>query len=104
MRKLYVAVLNPEFYEPNRKTKKHVPDKEVEKFPGKNLDEMEESNLLGTEFKGMVIKLLKELRRRIQELSKKIVSIKKDIKTTKYRRTKMAAQISTSTRCLTQPH
>lgn len=63
--------------QPYRKTKKYAPDKEVEKFPGKNLDEMEESNLLGTEFKGMVIKLLNELRRRIEELNKKIVSIKR---------------------------
>ena len=54
--------------------------KEQKKSPEKELNEMETSNLPGTEFKTLVIRLLKELS---ENFNKEIVSIKKDIETIK---------------------
>ena len=55
--------------------------KEQEKSPEKELSEMKVSNLPNMEFKMMVIRVLKLLRRRTEELTeylkKEIVSIKK---------------------------
>ena len=42
--------------------------KEQEKSPEKELNEMEESKLPDTEFKTMVIRMLKELRGRMDEI------------------------------------
>ena len=59
--------------------------KEQETSPEKELNKMEESNLPDTEFKWMVIRMLKELRGRIGKLSenlnKEIISIEGDIET-----------------------
>ena len=54
--------------------------KEQKKSPEKELNEMETSNLPGTEFKTLVVRLLKELS---ENFNKEIVSIKKDIETIK---------------------
>ena len=43
--------------------------KEQNKTPGKELNKMEISNLLDTEFKTLVIRMLNELRERVDELS-----------------------------------
>ena len=46
--------------------------KEKDKTPGKELNEREISNLPDTEFKTLVIRMLNELRGRIDELSKNL--------------------------------
>ena len=51
--------------------------KEQKKSPEKELNEMETSNLPGTEFKTLVVRLLKELS---ENFNKEIISIKKDTK------------------------
>ena len=54
-----------------------------QKSPEKELNEIEVGNLPGTEFKTIVIRMPKELRERMDELSEnfknKILSIRKDI-------------------------
>ena len=64
--------------------------KEQNKTPEKELNEIETSNLLGVEFKTLVIKMLNELRERVDELSKNfnkeignIIWTLKKLKTTK---------------------
>ena len=58
-----------------------MPQMKQEKTPGNKLNEMEASNLPKTEFKIMVIKMLNELRGRMDEhnenLNREIVSMKK---------------------------
>ena len=63
--------------------------KKLQKSSEKELDEMESTKIPDAEFKTIVIRMLKDLRRRIDDLSrnvnKKIVSIKKDLETIKKR-------------------
>ena len=64
--------------------------KEQEKTPEKELNEMEASNLPDTEFKKMVIRMLKEL---IENFNKARASIK-DIETIKSKYSEMQNTIS----------
>ena len=53
---------------------KHIPDERTEqnKAPEKELNKTETSNLPDAEFKTLVIRMLSELRRRINELSENV--------------------------------
>ena len=55
--------------------------KEQNKTPEKELNKMETSNLLDAEFKTLVIRMLNELREKVNELEENF-SIKKDMETT----------------------
>ena len=68
------------------------------KTPENKLNEMEASNLPETEFKIMVIRMLNELRRRMDEhnenLNREIVSMKKNIETIKKNQREMKNTIT----------
>ena len=72
--------------------------KQQEKTQENKLNEMEASNLPKKEFKIMVIRMLNELRGRMDEhnenLNREIVSIKKDIETIKKKQTEMKNTIT----------
>ena len=57
--------------------KKNMQSKGMEDFPLKELNEMEVTKLSDTEFKLMVIKMLKELTENYKELSENYISIEK---------------------------
>ena len=67
--------------------------KEQEKSPEKQLEEMEESNIPDTEFKTIVIRMLKKFRGRMAELSENLnknkINIEKDIGTIKKNQSEM---------------
>ena len=70
--------------------------KEQKKSPKKQLNEMEASSLPDTEFKTVVMRVLKELRARVDELRelKEIINIEKDIDTIKKNQSEMKNTIS----------
>ena len=55
----------------NKETKKHAPNTEQSQMPEKTIT-TETSNILDAEFKTLVIRMLNELRGRVDELSEKI--------------------------------
>ena len=65
----------------NEETKKHAPNKIIEKSSERELNKVESSTLPDTELKIIIIKVFKELRGRMDEhsgnINKEIVSIKK---------------------------
>ena len=61
--------------------KKNMQSKGMEDSPLKDLNAMELSKLTDTEFKIMVIKMLKELTDNYKELSENYISMKKEIET-----------------------
>lgn len=59
-----------------RKKKRNIPQMKQEKTPENKLNEMEASNLPETEFKIMVVRMLNELRGRMDEHNENLNSIK----------------------------
>ena len=57
------------------KTKKHVPNEKTEQTPEKILNKMEASSLPDAEFKTLVIKMLNELRGKIDDLGENFKKI-----------------------------
>ena len=53
--------------------------KEQNKTPNKEPNKLDTSNLLDAEFKTLLVRMLKELRGRVDELRESFYSIKKDI-------------------------
>ena len=49
-------------------TKKHVPNERTEQSSRKRIHQMETSNIPNTEFKTVMIRMLKEIRGRVDEL------------------------------------
>ena len=66
----------------------------MEDSPLKEVREMEVSKLSDTEFKIMVIKMLKELEHNYKELSENYISMKKEIETTNKNQEEMKNKIS----------
>ena len=63
--------------------------KEQNKSPEKELNKMGPSNLSDAEFKTLVIRMLNELRERVDELRENLISIKKGMETIKKKQSDM---------------
>ena len=57
--------------------------KEQDKNPEENLSEVEIANLLKKEFKVMTVKMIKELRRKMDEQSRKLEVLNKELENIK---------------------
>ena len=77
----------PNIQRQNGETKKYALNKEQTKSPEKELNETEATKILDAEFKIMIVRMLKDVRERMDDLSqnlnKETVNIKKDIETIK---------------------
>ena len=65
-----------------RRQKKHVPSRRIEQNSRKRTKQNGD-NLLDAEFKTLVIRMLSELRGRVDKFSKNFNSVKKDMETIK---------------------
>ena len=68
--------------------------KEQDKNPEENLSEVEIANLLKKEFKVMTVKMIKELRRRMDDQSKKLEFFLKRVRPLKNNKTEMRNTIT----------